>query len=256
MPEKLKEFTIEELSEFDGTAGRPVYIAYQDRVYDVTDSPLWAGGDHMTSHFAGADLTREFADAPHGDEVFERYPQVGVLRPSPEPVEIPAAEIPEPRPGFLDRLLKRFPLLRRHPHPMMVHFPIVFFVSAPIFTLLYLLTGIRSFETTGWHCLAGGVLFTPVALVTGLFTWWLNYELRPLRPIVIKLILTPLLLAVGTGVWVWRWLNPEILSAAGLADWTGKVYLALLCLLLPLVSAIGWYGASLTFPLHEEHEET
>ena len=80
---------------------------------------------------------------------------------------------------------------------MVVHFPIVFFISTPIFTILYLLTGIGSFETTGWHCLGGGVLFTPVALVTGLFTWWLNYELRPLRPVVIKLILTPMLLAGG-----------------------------------------------------------
>jgi predicted heme/steroid binding protein/uncharacterized membrane protein len=253
LPEDLKEFTIEELAEFDGTAGRPVYVAYQGRVYDLGDSALWAGGDHMTSHFAGADLTREFADAPHGEEVFESYPQVGVLRESPKPVEIPETEVPgPPLPGFWHRLVKRFPLLKRHPHPMVVHFPIVFFIAAPIFTLLYLFTGDPSFETTGWHCLAGGVLFTPVALVTGLFTWWLNYELRPLRPIVIKLILTPILLAVGTWVWVWRWLNPEILSAAGLADWTGKVYLGLLLLLLPLVSVIGWYGASLTFPLHPE----
>ncbi len=252
LPENLKIITAEELVQCNGAAGRPVYIAYRGRVYDVSDSTLWAGGDHMTTHFAGADLTGEFADAPHGEEVFERYPQVGVLPTSPEAAEIPLAEVSEPPSRFLDRLLKRFPLLKRHPHPMMVHFPIVFFISTPIFTFLYLVTGIRSFETTGWHCLGGGVLFTPVAMVTGLFTWWLNYELRPLRPIVVKLILTPLLLAAGTGAWVWRWLNPEILAAASLGDWTGKVYLGLLLSLLPLVSVIGWCGASLTFPLHEE----
>lgn len=251
LPEDQKKFTLEELAQGNGAVGQPVYIAYRGRVYDVSGSPLWAGGEHMATHFAGTDLTGEFPDAPHGEEVFARYPQAGVLQTSPELPETPEAEAPGPPPGgFWDRLLKRFPVLRRHPHPMVVHFPIVFFVSTPIFTILYLLTGIRSFETTGWHCLGGGVLFTPVALVTGLFTWWLNYELRPVRPVVIKLILTPLLLLVGAGAFIWRWLNPEIL--AQLPYWTGKVYLALLCVLLALVSLIGWYGASLTFPWHEE----
>jgi predicted heme/steroid binding protein/uncharacterized membrane protein len=252
LPGDQKKFTLKELAQGNGVGGQPDYIAYRGRVYDVSDSALWAGGEHMAAHFAGTDLTGEFPEAPHGEEVFERYPQVGVLQTSPELPESQEAEVSGPPPGFLDRLLKRFPVLKRHPHPMVVHFPIVFFVSAPIFTLLYWLTGIRSFETTGWHCLGGGVLFTPVALVTGLFTWWLNYELRPLRPVVIKLILTPIMLTVGAGAFTWRWLNPEILSAASLGDWTGKVYLGLFCALLPLVSVIGWYGASLTFPLHEE----
>lgn len=203
----------------------------------------------MASHFAGADLTREFPDAPHGEEVFERYPQVGVLRGAPELPETSAVSGPA-RPGLVARLLKHWPLLKRHPHPMVVHFPLVFFLSTPVFAILSLLTGIDSFETTAWHCLAGGVVFTPVALVTGLATWWLNYECRPLRPVVIKLILTPILLGAGTGAFAWRWLEPQILSSLG--HWTGKVYLGLICALAPLVSLIGWYGASLTFPLHDD----
>lgn len=243
MPEDLKEFTLEELAEFNGQ-GKPIYIAFRGRVYDVSDSGLWGGGEHMAGHFAGSDLTGEFAGAPHGEEVFERYPQVGVLTGAPEP------EAPLPRPGFWHHFLKRFPLFRRHPHPMVVHFPIVFYISTPVFTLLYLLTGVDAFETTAWHCLGGGVLFTPVALVTGLLTWGINYEWRPLRPVVIKLILTPILLAVGAGAFIWRWFDPGILL--GLEHWTGKVYLGLTFALWPLVSLIGWYGAALTFPVHEE----
>ncbi len=248
LPENLKEFTLAELAEYHGAEGRRAYIAFKGRVYDVSDSALWAGGEHMVVHLAGRDLTGEFAEAPHGEEVFQRYPQVGVLREETGEEEISRT----PKPGFWDRLFKRFPVLKRHPHPMVVHFPIVFFVSSPIFAVLFLLTGEGSFETTGWHCLGGGVLFTPVALVTGLLTWWRNYELRPLRPIIIKLVLTPLLLAVGAGAFIWRWLAPDILLS--LNHWTGKVYLALVCSTFPLVSLIGWYGATLTFPLHEEAE--
>jgi uncharacterized membrane protein len=133
---------------------------------------------------------------------------------------------------------------------MVVHFPIVFLVSAPVFTLLYLLTGVRSFEVTGFHCLGGGVLFTPVALITGLATWWYNYEWRPLRPVLIKLTLTPIMLALGAGTFAWRWLDPEVLAALGY--WTGKVYLGMLLALGLLVSLIAWYGGSLVFPLHRD----
>jgi hypothetical protein len=68
--------------------------------------------------------------------------------------------------------------------------------------------------------------------------------------VVIKLTLTPIMLAVGAGAFAWRWLNPEVLAALG--DWTGKVYLGVIFALWPLVSLIGWYGATLVFPLRQD----
>lgn len=261
MPEDQRRFTPEELAQCNGAGGQPVLIAYQGRVYDVSGSALWQGGKHMAGHLAGADLTLELPAAPHGEEVFQRYPQVGVLQGSPGTPGAPPgkvspareAEAPPAPPGILRRLLQRFPILRRHPHPMVVHFPIVFLISGPAFTLLYLLTGVRSFEVTGFHCLGGGVLFTPVALITGLATWWYNYQWRPLRPVLIKLTLTPLMLAMGAGAFAWRWLSPEVLAAGG--DWTGKVYLGMIFALWPLVSLIGWYGATLVFPLDHDRRD-
>lgn len=247
----LKEFTLEELAQYNGADGKPVYLAYQGRVYDLSDSSLWLGGEHMAGHFAGADLSGELPDAPHGAEVFTRYPQVGVLRAAAEAPATQETAVCGPPPSeVVLHLLRRFPMLKRHPHPMLVHFPLVFFISALAFAILYLLTGVRSFETTTFHCLGGGVLFTPAALITGLLTWWFNYELCPLRPVTIKLILTPILLALGAGAFIWRWLNPAVLTVPG--PWAGKVYLLLLGLSAILVGLIGWYGASLTFPLHEE----
>lgn len=248
-PDKHQEFTAAELAACNGGNGRPVYIAFQGKVYDVSGSGLWEGGQHMGAHTAGGDLTGEFPDAPHGEEVFDRYPQVGVLVAEKAASEPPAAQ-PSAARTFCLRLVHRVPLLRRHPHPMVVHFPIVFMISTTVFTLLYLVTGLRSFEVTGMHCLGGGVLFLPPVMLTGWFTWWLNHESRYLKPVVIKLILSPVLFLAGAGAFVWRFLNPDILAQPG--DWSSIAYLALICSLAPLVSIIGAYGAILTFPVHRD----
>ena len=74
-----RKFTLEELKQHDGRDGRPAYIAYKGKVYDVTESFLWINGDHQGQHEAGKDLTEEIALAPHGEEIFDRVKLVGVL---------------------------------------------------------------------------------------------------------------------------------------------------------------------------------
>ncbi len=63
-------FTEPELQQFDGTRGKPAYIACDGVVYDVTASTLWRGGLHQDLHYAGTDLTRTLRKAPHTVEVF------------------------------------------------------------------------------------------------------------------------------------------------------------------------------------------
>jgi len=74
----MKEFTLEELAEFDGQDGRPAYVAYEGVVYDVTESAMWVDGDHEGQHVAGGDLTAEHEDAPHDIYVTD-FPEVGRL---------------------------------------------------------------------------------------------------------------------------------------------------------------------------------
>jgi predicted heme/steroid binding protein len=74
-----RAFTIDELAKHNGKNGERAYVAVAGRVYDVTDSPLWAGGDHQGSHQAGHDLSAEIEIAPHGPENLDRVKLVGVL---------------------------------------------------------------------------------------------------------------------------------------------------------------------------------
>jgi len=76
----MKAFRKEELAKNNGENGAPVFIAYMGTVYDVTQSPLWASGNHQGMHEAGKDLTNDLESmAPHGTEVLERYPKIGTL---------------------------------------------------------------------------------------------------------------------------------------------------------------------------------
>ena len=74
----MREFSLEDLKQFDGREGRPAYVAYDGSVYDVTDSPMWPDGDHEGMHDAGLDLTEAHDDAPHDVHIVD-FPKVGTL---------------------------------------------------------------------------------------------------------------------------------------------------------------------------------
>jgi len=234
----------EDLAQFDGRDGKPIYIVHQGKVFDVSESKMWKGGLHMKRHHAGSDLTTDIQAAPHGPEVLERYPQVGVVK-----EKEPAGEPGKAAQSILIRLLEQYPMLRRHPHPMTVHFPLVFMLSTTFFTLLYLITGTVSFEATALHCLTAGMLFMPVVILTGLLSWWLNYLAKPLRPVNIKLGASLVLFVVALILFTWRMAVPDILTAFRPES---VLYLLLVLSLASLVTVIGWQGAKLTFPIEKE----
>jgi uncharacterized membrane protein len=195
----------------------------------------------MKRHQAGKDFTTDIQAAPHTPEVLDRYPQVGVLKKE----AVSERKIPP----SLSWLLSRFPMLRRHPHPMVIHFPIVFVISTAGFSILYLLTGYKGFEATAFHCLGGGILFTPIAILTGFYTWWLNYMAKPNRSVNIKKPLSFLLLAAQIAAFIWRIMVPDILT--GFRHVT-IAYVLLILSLAGMVTVIGWFGAMLSFPIEKD----
>ena len=237
----MKEFELEKLREFDGKEGRPAYVVYEGKVFDVSDSKRWKGGLHMNRHHAGNDLTTDIQAAPHDPSMLERYPQVGTLKKT--------AEAVSPLPQALSRFLDAVPFFRRHPHPMTIHFPIAFTFATFGFTFLYLIEGVTNFDVAAFYCLGAAVCFTPVAILTGFYTWWVNYGARSIRAVRIKQKLSFVLLAVETGLFIWHWKKPFLLQTL---DWQALLYLLLILIMFFVAIVIGWFGASLTFPLEKK----
>src|SRR5688500_13530873 len=110
------------------------------------------------------------SQAPHADDVMARFPIVGVLAESAAPV--PKVDlIPAPAPVAA--------LLRHHPHPVTVHFPIALGVVAAVLTVPELLLhgtplGATLFSAAWWLVLTSA-LFTLPAAITGLWSWTYNY---------------------------------------------------------------------------------
>ncbi|MBN2325045.1 MAG: cytochrome B5 [Spirochaetes bacterium] len=75
----MRRFTSEELERYNGKNGRPAYIVYRGLVYDVSESFLWQGGTHQVLHQAGRDLTEELETAPHGPDLLDRCPVIGII---------------------------------------------------------------------------------------------------------------------------------------------------------------------------------
>jgi predicted heme/steroid binding protein/uncharacterized membrane protein len=76
---QIGKLTIDDLGYFDGAEGRPSYIAYNNRIYDMSASKFWTKGVHFQRHKSGEDLSDTLNQAPHGEEKLQGMPLVGEL---------------------------------------------------------------------------------------------------------------------------------------------------------------------------------
>ncbi|MTI40466.1 cytochrome b5 domain-containing protein [Fulvivirga lutimaris] len=75
---ELPQFTVQQLALRNGQDREEVWVAYKSLIYDVSKSKLWRDGKHY-EHWAGQDLTEELADAPHNENVFDKFKAIGRL---------------------------------------------------------------------------------------------------------------------------------------------------------------------------------
>lgn len=222
-----KRLTPGELKKYDGTDGMPIYVAYEGRIYEVTESQLWTEGKHMGIHQAGNDLTKGIEDAPHDRDMLLRFPVVGTL-------------IPEEAPQT--SLSQRVASL--HPHSVVVHFPIALSTVVPLFSILYILTGVTQFEATSYYLLLLATLSAPVGGLSGVFSWTVSYGAKQSQNFRRKIGLSITLAVISLTLSVWRTLTPDILLSQ-----TGPSYIyVLMQLSLALVAgALGHIGGKIIF---------
>lgn len=75
---RQKQFTLEELSKYNGVSGKPAYVSINGIVYDVSSVKTWAGGEHFGIS-AGIDATKMFNDCHGSSEILNTLPKVGVM---------------------------------------------------------------------------------------------------------------------------------------------------------------------------------
>ncbi|MBI4289131.1 MAG: response regulator [Chloroflexi bacterium] len=222
-----RPFTLEELKEFDGKDGRPAYVAYSGKVYDISASALWGDGVHSGLHSAGVDLTSDMGNAPHGEEVLLGFRIVGELAKQ-ETLGQMAARKAE----------------KLHLHPILVHFSVAYAIAFPLFNFLYFFTRTTSFEIAAFYMLIAGFATSIFGGLSGVFSWKVTYAGKRNTLFDMKLIYTGLLLAAITASLAWRILEPDILLTAGFQSYA---YLALGTAQLPVVTLLGYYGGKIVF---------
>lgn len=74
-----KEFTLEELANYDGSSGKPAYVAVNGVVYDMSGVASWGGGTHF-GLYAGKDLTSQFENCHGMADILNKLPKVGILK--------------------------------------------------------------------------------------------------------------------------------------------------------------------------------
>lgn len=230
--ESMQQFNEIELREYNGQEGKPAYIAYKGRVYDVTSSKLWKNGSHFKKHFAGSDLTSELANAPHSDEVFENFPCVGEF----VAISHTADETKK------ERYRKWYAAY--HPHPMIIHFPIALHYFSAGADVLFLANPSPEYEAAVFLSLLIATIMGFVALITGIFSWWVNYDFSKSKAFVIKLIGAIFTLVVGLIPISQKIMNPDVPFSQGI---DGFIYHSIIFITVISITIVAYYGGKITW---------
>lgn len=132
-----------------------------------------------------------------------------------------------------------------HIHPLFVHFPQALFPVAFAALSLYLLTGIREFETGAFIAALFGALAAPLTTATGFFDWWNRYQAYLTSVFKIKIAGSFVLMALASPAVLLRAFQPDLaaLPLGGL----GWAYFGLLAACTATCVVLGHYGGKLVF---------
>lgn len=76
---RQQEFTLEELSKYNGIRGNPPYVSVNGIIYDLSSVQSWDGGVHF-GIVAGSDATNNFNTCHGASKILDTIPKVGILK--------------------------------------------------------------------------------------------------------------------------------------------------------------------------------
>jgi len=223
--------TKEQLKQYNGKNNQKAYIAYKGKVYDVTESPLWEKGTHEGLHEAGVDLTDALVNAPHAEEVFQRFEIVDTLDED--------NESNQNRTAWVQWYHKY------HPHPMLVHFPIALHLFAAGLDLIFFFQPKASFATAVFYTFFVSTLIGVFTMLSGMLSWWINYQLALTHILRMKLVFSVITLLLGI-IGIVIYLNDP--GVVYLTTMPSIFYHATILLTGMTVIILGYYGGKLTWP--------
>jgi predicted heme/steroid binding protein/uncharacterized membrane protein len=220
----------DEVKNFNGEDGKPAYIIYDGKVYDVTDSRLWKNGKHMGRHKAGEDLTAFISMAPHTDKVLEKVKYV---------CDIEEENVKDNKKEKIRELYRKY-----HPHPILIHYPMGILYFGAFMEFLYLIFKIQSFETSAFYALIIGGLSVFPAVLSGFLSWYINYDKILTEIFRNKIVFSSILMALVVAAILVRifFINGEECYL-----WC-YIYVLLYFLMIPVMTFIAYNGGRITWP--------
>lgn len=175
--------TKEQLKEYNGQNGKPAYIGYKGKVYDISKSDFWPGGEHMGRFKAGEDLTDSIDMSPHGEKNIFRYEAVDTLEDGTEQENNNETVVPNTENMISDmdkKMMERRKWYRKnHPHPKLIHFPIGMYGFSFFVQVLAIIIGgeIGIFlAASSLLSTLFGTLFLVPAVASGALSFYINYN--------------------------------------------------------------------------------
>lgn len=220
----------EDVKNYNGEDGKPAYIIYDGKVYDVTESRLWKKGKHMGRHKAGEDMTSFISMAPHDAKVLEKVKYV---------CELEDDEVVEEKNEKLRAFYRKY-----HPHPIFIHYPMGILYFGAFMLLLWLFTGQKSFELASYYALVVGTLSVYPAILSGILSWYINYERTLTIIFKNKLVFSGFLVVISTILSLLRIFFGDSLFASNIYP----LYIIGYFLTIPVMTFIAYNGGRITWP--------
>lgn len=198
----------------------------------------WFNNNRLNLCQPGIHVSNDTELAPYGKpspgsfELVRFYPEAG--------------EPPTGLRGRVEEWLYRHPFFKRHPHPAVVHFPVGLLIAAALFEVLALVTASARTEWAAYCCLIVGMVSLPVAMMTGYFTWWINYVGLESSLILMKRLLAWVALVLAVfAVLLRSFIIDEPLQ---IRSFYVSTYAITVLILAGVISSVGFLGGELTFP--------